>query len=142
MPSFLGSIDNGRILLNVNVSKPQFKEEDQEDAMPFRALLDTGATITSVSKQVVTSLALLPDGWTSVTGVHGTAETPTYTIALHVPISELIDGGNTVTTFSRGRNLDVALLAFQPTEFDVLLGMDILVGFHLTMFGEHFILSN
>lgn len=127
--------------MNVNVSKPSLDSKDQKDVVTFRALLDTGAGISSVSQKVVDTLSLLPDGWTSVMGVHGSAETPTYTISLHVPISELVDGGKALT-FSRGRNLEVALLAFQPSEFDVLLGMDILTGFHLTIFGEHFILSN
>lgn len=128
--------------MNVNVSKPSLDDNDQKDVETFRALLDTGASISSISQKVVDTLALLPDGWTSVTGIHGSEETPTYTISLHVPISELVDGGKAALTFSRGRNLDVALLAFQPDDFDVLLGMDILTGFHLTIFGEHFILSN
>lgn len=127
--------------MNVNVSKPSLDDKDPEDVETFRALLDTGATISSVSQKVVDTLSLLPDGWTFVTGVHGSAKTPTYTISMYVPISELVDGGKALT-FSRGRNLDVSLLAFQPSEFDVLLGMDILAGFHLTIFGEHFILSN
>lgn len=126
--------------MDVHVSKPQLEQEKNDVAM-FRALVDTGATITSISQKVVDTLSLIPDGWKYVTGVHGSSQNPTYTVALSVPISELVDGGDELT-FSRGRNLDAALLAFQPSEFDVLLGMDLLEGFHLTIFREHFILSN
>ena len=53
--------------MNVNVSKPSLDDKDPEDVETFRALLDTGATISSVSQKVVDTLSLLPDGWTSVT---------------------------------------------------------------------------
>ncbi len=33
-------------------------------------------------------------------------------------------------------------LPFQPPDFDVLLGMDVLVNFHITMHGAVFIMSN
>ena len=38
--------------------------------------------------------------------------------------------------------LEVALLPFQPDNFDILLGMDFLMSFHLTMYGGAFIISN
>ena len=41
-----------------------------------------------------------------------------------------------------GRELEVAELPYQPDNFDVLLGMDLLMDFHITMHGGLFILSN
>ena len=38
--------------------------------------------------------------------------------------------------------MDVALLPYDPSNYDVLLGMDLLHGFHLTMHGDTYILSN
>ena len=51
--------------------------------------------------------------------------------------------GETDHTFSRGRDpMEVALLTLQPQNFDVLLGMDLLEDFHLTVYADQFILSN
>ncbi len=38
--------------------------------------------------------------------------------------------------------MEVTLLNFQPENFDVLLGMDLLEGFHLTIHADQFIISN
>ena len=38
--------------------------------------------------------------------------------------------------------MEVALLPYDPNNHDVLLGMDLLTGFHMTIYGNIFILSN
>lgn len=110
----------------------------------YRALLDTGATISAISPNVVDSLGVKADGWRDVTGVHGTTDTATYTVSIVVPIEEDVAGPDDegTYTFFRGANLEVASLSFQPASFDVLLGMDILEDFHLTTYRDLFILSN
>ena len=113
--------------------------------MPFRALLDTGVTMTMVSSKVIEALDLAPDSWRPITGVHGTVNTPTYTVNLAVPIVEIAsspDGEATHNMFSRGARLEVASHGMQLDTFDILLGMDLLKDFHLTVFQDHFILSN
>ncbi len=40
-----------------------------------------------------------------------------------------------------GEMLEVAELPFQPDNFDVLLGMDYLTNFHITMYDDECILS-
>lgn len=144
MPTFRGEIVDRQILLTTHVARSSGNPHQGADAVPFRALLDTGATITSVSRQIVNILRLAPDSWRPVTGVHGTVTTPTYSINIAVPITEPVAGpdGETKHTFSRGANLEVALLKIQPETFDVLLGMDLLESFHLTIHADQFILSN
>lgn len=144
MPTFRGKIVDRQILLTAHVAMSSGNSHQGADAVPFRALLDTGATITSVSRQVVNILRLAPDSWRPVTGVHGTVTTPTYSINIAVPITEPVSGpdGERPHTFSRGANLEVALLKIQPETFDVLLGMDLLESFHLTIYADQFILSN
>lgn len=34
------------------------------------------------------------------------------------------------------------MLPYEPKNYDVILGMDLLSGFHLTLYGGNFILSN
>lgn len=145
MPSFLGRIKDRQIILWVHVAKPNLDSDSiGSEAIAFEALVDTGATISGMSPKVIESLGLKPDGWQSVTGVHGTADTPTYAVSIAVPISEEVSGpdGGATKTFSRGANLEVALLQPQPNTFDVLLGMDLLENFHLTIHKDLFILSN
>ena len=118
-------------------------QEIQHEA--FRALLDTGATVSAVSQNAVDALRLTTAGWQTVTGVHGTSDLPTYAISLGVTITERVAGphGEFDHTFSRGRDLmEVTLMTSQPSTFDVLLGMDLLEAFHLTLYSDLFILSN
>lgn len=145
MPSLRGHIVDRQALLAVRVSKPQLQPDQEAQGEAFRALLDTGATVSAVSQNVVDTLHLTPAGWQTVTGVHGTSDLPTYAISLGVPITERVVGphGEFDHTFSRGRDLmTVTPMTSRPSTFDVLLGMDLLEGFHLTIYSDLFILSN
>ena len=42
----------------------------------------------------------------------------------------------------RGMDLEVGRLPYSPDNHDVLLGMDFLRVFHITMYGENYIFSN
>lgn len=144
MPTFRGTIVGRQVLLTVHVAQPSADPEQGAEVVPFRALLDTGATITSVSWKVVEAIRVAPASWLPLTGIHGTVDTPTYIVNIAVPITEPVPSpaGETSHTFSRGANMEVALLNIQPENFDVLLGMDLLESFHLTIHADRFILSN
>lgn len=102
------------------------------------ALLDTGATISGISERVVGELELAQtEQWETIVGVHGQEDVPLYEIDMMLPISDRQQ------TFSRGiQNMKVIPLSVATGNFDVLLGMDLLHGFHLTLHGDLFILSN
>ena len=147
MPTFRGTIVDRQIILAVHVSKLPVKSSPISAPVSFRALLDTGATITSVSPKVVETLGLAPVSWHPVTGVHGTIDTATCAINITVPITEMVPDPDDKTTqalqtFSRGAHLEVAALKIEPETFDVLLGMDLLEDFHLTVHADQFILSS
>lgn len=75
--------------------------------------------------------------WRDLGGVHGSKEAPIYKVALVLPITEATG------TFGRGdMSLEVAELNIPTASFDVLLGMDFLQHFHLTLHQSLFILSN
>ena len=147
MPTFRGTIVDRQIIPAVHVSKPPAKSGPISDPVSFKALLDTGATITSVSPKVVGTLDLAPASWHPVTGVHGTINTATYVVHIAVPITERVPDPHDETTqalqtFSRGAYMEVAALKIEPDAFDVLLGMDLLEDFHLTVHADQFILSS
>ena len=50
--------------------------------------------------------------------------------------------GATKEGYTRGKKLDVFGLPFQPNNYDVILGMDIISLFHITFFKSRFIISN
>ena len=145
MPAFVGTIQDNQLIIKVLVSKLHVSSAPAPDQKSFTALLDTGATITSVSQQVVDALGIQPVSWKEIVGVHGSEATPTYAIGLHIPVAEhgvTPEGAPVVSVFGRSKTpLEVALLKFVPTSFDVLLGMDVLRECHLTTFQDIFILG-
>jgi hypothetical protein len=60
MPAFVGTIQGNQLIIKVLVSKPQMPNVSTPDQKSFTALLDTGATITSVTQQVVDALGIQP----------------------------------------------------------------------------------
>lgn len=130
MPTFQAPVRDGQILLFVTVG-------NQDEDRGYTALLDTGAQRTMVSPKVVSDGALVSIGSAGIMPASGTPiQTPKYRVSLGIAIAR---GGQFLVS---GTDLEVAELQFQPSNFDVLLGMDFLEDFHLTMYGGSFILSN
>lgn len=91
-----------------------------------------------MSSKVVDDLGFIPVGFASIGTVGGdTIETKEYRVDLGIPVQI---GNNEV--FGVGRSISVALLPYQPPNFDVLLGMDFISGYHITLFGNQIVISN
>ncbi len=99
-----------------------------------------------ISAKVVNEVGLDADGFGLIIPVTGVPERrPKYRIRLDIPIGDNIslpDGTNLNRPFLRGKDMDVTLLNYGPSNYDVLIGMDLLEGFHITIYGTDFILSN
>ena len=99
-----------------------------------------------ISRKVVDEVGLSAIGHSSIIPVTGKpVDTPKYRVRLDIPIgsrTKMPDGGIQVQPTLRGSDLEVALLPYEPKNYDVILGMDLLAGFHLTLYGANFILSN
>ncbi|MYE53650.1 MAG: retroviral-like aspartic protease [Chloroflexi bacterium] len=136
MPSFEQQITNNRIIIAVRVSR-------QGEDVPYRrALVDTGATITAISPNVVSELGLSPIGLASTTVASGQqVDTYQYYSRVDIPIGHYIDQAPP-TDFLMGRQLTVVGLPYQPNDYDVILGMDIIGMFHITMYRNKIIISN
>ena len=130
MPTFRGQVQNGQILLFATIMA-----DGGGASLP--ALVDTGAQRTMISPKVVKEANLSPIGYTQIVPASGKPiRTEKYRANLGISIAQ----GN--VGFVTGSELDVAGLPFQPENFDILLGMDLLRHFHFMMHGDLFILSN
>ena len=139
MPTFEQPVVGNQIIVIVTLSAGP-----GEPAYNFRALLDTGATATAISPTAVRQLGLVPIGDTEVTVANGQTETAfTYFARVDIPIQypQSVPPG-TSGSFLWGKELVVVGLAYQPDGYDVILGMDIIGIFHVTIYNNRIILSN
>ena len=143
MATFVGVISDRQIILRAWV---RIAGASGSSHISYPALLDTGAQGTMISRKVVQEVGLQQIGHTSIIPVSGESLiTEKYRIRLDIPIESRIlesDGSVVNEAILRGMDMDVALLPYDPSNYDVLLGMDLLHGFHLTMHGDTYILSN
>lgn len=108
----------------------------------FDALIDTGSTNTAVTQKVVDALQAKQIGVEDIWHANGVLETtPSYKIVVGIPISTPLDSGGTHTYVS-GESLIVDLIPDQPDGIDIILGMDLLRKFHITMYESQCIISN
>lgn len=106
------------------------------------ALLDTGAQRTCISPNVVESLSLFPTEPAGLTVASGeTIPTHLYEARVDLPIQYTLSSGGT-QSFLKGGTLEVLGLPYRPDDYDVLLGMDLIRHFHITLYNGALIMSN
>ena len=145
MATFQGIVQDGRILLKVGIGKAISGLSQHRSLLPFDALVDTGATATGISPKVVERLDLEPHTWGEVQGISGSTEVDVCRVNIQLPISERVveeDQVSVLTTTRGNEAMDVSILDLGPHGPDVLLGMDFLREFHLTIYRDLFIISN
>lgn len=143
MATFIGNIIDRQIILDVNVS---IAEEGGTNPFQYRALLDTGSQISMISRNTVQDVKLVAIGHMNIMSVTGSvAPVEKFRIRLDVPIPKdlALPGGIIVpNSVSSGMDLEVGKLLYNPVNYDVLLGMDFITAFHITIYGGNYILSN
>lgn len=82
--------------------------------LPFKALWDTGATNSVITKKIVDSVGLSPTGIATTHGVHGSSEVNKYIVDIGLPNRVCIQD----VTVTQGALLN---------GYDVLIGMDIIM---------------
>ncbi len=136
MPTIEGRIVDDKILLDIFVWEALWEDISEEDLNErqsnmhqYKALLDTGAQISSITQNVVDNLNLMEDGWELIEGVHGSENVPMYTVdmAFTVMYEEKSLSGEMVSSpYSRILwNNPVTLMGIDPVDFDVIFGMDV-----------------
>lgn len=89
--------------------------------VPLRALIDTGADMTSIADAAVAPLELLPVGPLMVNTANGQVIVNRYAVSLTI----LAPGGNAARNLVR-QNQPVLGMANAPINFDAIIGMDLL----------------
>ena len=106
------------LLLPVRVSRPWVPQEDQSTRPPvfeYTALLDTGATRSGISPQVVDQCGISTSGYTDVRTAYGTVQNvQSYVINMEMPNNVGFAG------------LEVTQVT-ELSHADVLIGMDIIL---------------
>ena len=139
MPTFVKRVENNRVLIQVAAA---VEADGSELDHRFMALVDTGATMTAVTSRLVGHVGATPVGRSSFVPASGEpVETNLFGLHLTIPVDTPTDEGD-VRTFAVGGPLVVFELPYHPPDYDVLLGMDVLSMFHITMHGGVFIMSN
>ena len=143
MPTFSGQVKNNQIVLFSAIS---ISDDPKPAHRPYQTLLDTGAQATIISEKVAREVGLTPIGDATITPVSGQPIlTNKYRVRIDLPIgSEIrLPGGRMQPhTVYMGADIDVAELPYQPENYDVLLGLDFVKRFHLTLYLNQVILSN
>ena len=142
MATFVGQIKDRQIIMSALVSASGTDGPQHF----FNALMDTGAQVTMISRKVVEEAGLQAIGLMPIIPVTGEPfRTEKYRARLDIPIqSDVVLQGGTVgkDNILRGMDLEVGVLPYDPNNHDVMPGMDILSAFHITMYGDSYILSN
>lgn len=143
MPTLAVPAEDSRILLPVAVAVPRARVSERRTC---RALVDTGAQFSMVSASVVEARRAASTGTGKFMAANGqTQRTPAFDVHIAVPVAvtaRAADGSTSRTVFTGGRILRVLQLPVEPVDFDVLLGMDLLTHFHISMYDGTFVLSN
>ena len=131
MPCFTGKITNGKIIINCGVGIPLKKSKGSVPDggyMGCKALVDTGAQQTCISRKVAKLLKLSHIGEGKIIGANGESIVRHYMVSVGIGVGVLIDGleqEQQKISFTGIGELKVSRL---ENDFgaDVLLGMDVI----------------
>lgn len=102
--------------------------------------------MSMISEKIVMEIGFKPIGDTDIISVSSQPiKTGGFMVRLDIPISQntvLPDGkmGSQDNLF--GKEVNVGKLPYNPVNHDILTGMDFIRLFHITMYGNSFILGN
>ncbi len=134
MATFSTQPQNNQILFLVSVS---WKNNEGIQIQSATALFDTGAQMTMITENIVNILELTPVGDVDIVPASGALiKTEKYKIRLDIPITQNIklpDGKLSSENHSVGDDIYVGKLPYTPANYDVIIGMDFIRLFHITL---------
>lgn len=143
MPAFKGAVQNAQCIFDILVFPdeqltPEMLHEYQDSGLEkygYQALIDTGAQRTHISKRVIKKLELDPKGKQAIQSATGDATVNSYRVSIAIQTEKLnfigLKGGRPNVRKILDTHAWVSQtcpeLSRTPENFDVLLGMDILL---------------
>ena len=141
MPTRLKHISNNEIIVPVLVSAPRRPTGPIE----YRGLVDTGAQGTVVSSSVIADLEPVATGKTILILADETLrESTTYLLEIGVIVSvdASDEDGRAGVEYASGKMLhQVTTVPYSSNRYDLILGMDLLSIYHITMVDGQFVIS-
>jgi hypothetical protein len=102
------------IYTEIGISLPIINNNQKESIHKIKAIWDTGATNTTITKSLATKLKLKPIGKVTVKGVNSTSIEDTYLLDIYLPNKVII------------KALKVTECRALSSDFEMLIGMDII----------------
>ena len=128
MPWFNQKITNNQIIVDIVIKQTDKDEGISINDHVFKALVDTGAQSSCINNSVVDKLQLTPKGLTETVGIHGENKSEYYIVDIILPVPE----GNSLQGKGKEKCI-VSKMNMKASNFDVLLGMDIIKTLNLHM---------
>jgi predicted aspartyl protease len=132
------ALDQHRLILPVSISKPIYHAESfvgQFSQQQHRALVDTGAQRTVVSRSVISELNLIRTGHMEFGGLHGRQTHSRYLASIGIWAHRLEDnkssidfGASEISVFAIETPFEVVNMD-DNANFDLILGFDVLKQF-------------
>lgn len=131
MPKFKGVIINNRPIFSVQIMPFSPLNEKNNINTFHKALIDTGATMTTISTKVVSALNLIPSTKRPMQSATHIIEANVYAIQLDIPITEILDqqDGKQPVIYEHRKHFKIEAMEapnLSNQGIDVLLGMDII----------------
>ena len=148
MPTRKFEVVDNQIHVPVLILDPRDPERGSRE---FVAQVDTGAQGTLITTRVIEALGLEPLTSSPLIGIEGQPiMVPEFEvfIGILIPLMRAEDGDPETEMYAhdgdyyRGQVTWAQKWPYDPLDCDVLLGMDLLSGFHITMHDGDFIISN
>lgn len=142
MASFRGAVIDRAIKVIVFLSNPRNTTAGRW--VEFRAVVDTGATVSGITHNVASRLNLTPGRDREVETAGPPILTPEYLVRIALVIGRRPEFQNqpAETNWLTRTISSIQIHTDRRNSRDMLLGMDFLQHCHLSVFGDTFILSN
>ena len=142
MATFGKPIENRQVLIKAVASVPL----SGRPGCVADSLIDTGAQCTMITRRIIEILKAEKVGMRTFVGVNGLeTESDVFVLRIDLPIAQDAvqeDGSVESAIHSVGMDLEVMTIPYEPWNFGIILGMDCLETFHITMWGGMFVISN
>ena len=161
MSSFNQNINQfQQFIINVRVFQPTQNQSDHDkafsSAFSYRALIDTGANRSGISQKIVTDVGLSPYKYIKLNTAGTPYTAPLYSVGMVVSVTEtairpekqkdgsIVEKPISISETSRGY-AEIPVTSFPDIGtdrgFDIILGMDMLMNFHITIYRGNIIIS-